>query len=493
MPCFSTGFAHQGLEIMKRIYLAAFAIVIAFAAYCQPGSGKIVFLEHSIRWMNESNFPYYLKLPEVEASVLTGIKESLREKMAFNDVLIPEKVDYRVIDMFGKSKVKWPKKPDPVHHEVAILSSLSRDQTGVGIFWTMEVIIRKGTKETYAKSVVHELEPISYSCYLTKQRWFDAEEFSFLFLDLFDEALGLRDPLPAVIPVGSYQAIEANVHQIMPVNEKYHLAIAGGMMQESNATYQLRKDNNTLKTFYYREGSDMEMVTGRGMFSVVLTELFNSVTGIRLEFDLKTKVQKRGRLESDEGEKSRLNLMWLQRKNENTIFDESVQFVSPVLAEMYDSKKDVYASFIYYKKLNTNGEELSKKNFRLTGSRGTLGVSDVHFVTGKLHGKDFEIVYPEQDGMVIIYMEGSPVAVLTMYNENNESRSFAGQRISKNKKVVTGSSSVMGRPNAETIKAEIYSLYASADLDPQLTEESVKLCILLFFSIAQTLGEAAGG
>jgi hypothetical protein len=449
-------------------------------------TANVAFFEHSIRWTNESSFPYYLKLDDVSSAVMSGVKESLIEKFAYNSVGLPGNIDYRVIDMFGKAKVKWPRTA-AAEDEVAILSAISREVTGMAMIWTMEVTVRRGKQIIYSKAATHELEPLSYSGYLTKQRWLTEGEFTDIFLKLFDEALGLREPGPGVIKVGSFSTVDQTVEQYFPVIARHELAIAGAMFDERNSVYQLRNDGKPLQTYRYREGSDI--ISSRiNVFSVILGAIFSGITGLDAEYDLKTKVEKRGRLEDEKGEQTRLRIVWLERRNNAPIGPETM-FISPLTTELLDKDKNAYGSFVYFKRLHINNEELTKKNFRLTGTKGTLGVSDMHVITGKLRGRNIELVYPEQEGMVILYSDGVPVAALTMFNENADSRSFAGVRVSKNKKSAVGKSS-FAKADINSKEVEVYSTYFSESIEPELKDDSVKLFILLFFSISQTLGDS---
>lgn len=180
---------------------------------------------------------------------------------------------------------------------------------------------------------------------------------------------------------------------------------------------------------------------------------------------------------------------WLEGKRGVTIGSVSSpnQILSPMIAEMYNDKDDVYASFIYYKELNTNNEELTKKNFKMQGTKGTLGVSDTHIITGKYNGKQFDVIYPEQEGIVILYNDKTPIAALSMVNENKESRSYAGMTLSKNKGSQAGTQGVFKKIDPSSKTAEIYSLYTSEQLNDDQTKESLRLYVLLFFAIAQAL------
>jgi hypothetical protein len=476
-----------------RKYIFSFCLMLTgvnvMYAPAQPVAGKIVSMEHSIRWMNESNFPHYLKLPEVENEILHNLTEKTKQRFNLSSLEVPAHFDYRVIDMFGKSKIKWPK-TSSVPAEIAIMSSLSRDVTNYRIVWSMDVVVRNGSKITYSNSIQHELEPVSYSCYLTKQRWLDSNEFTHLFIKLTDEALGIADPLPPVIAVGSMAIIKNTINTLLPYEKTYTLAVAGAMLNEQNSTYQLRKESDVVSTFYYKEGSDVTQQRSGGVLSAVIKEILAG-NGLNVEYNSKIKETRYGTIESSDGERDRVKLTWLTLKSEGGMLDIQDPGLRPIAGEVFDKKyKDsVRSTFVYYKVLNTNQEELTRHNFTLTGTRGTQGVSDTHFIKGKTNGHDFEVAYPEQEGIVLISLDNKPVSALSMFNENKESRSFSGLKIDKNKKVV--SSNTLGKPDPTSPSAEWYTFYTIGEIDEPATDEHVKLIIMLFFSISQTLNLSA--
>jgi hypothetical protein len=474
--------------------IVAFIIsVISVPGMAQEKKGQIVFMEHSIRWIDESNFPYYLKFPDVENEIMQGINKSFTTKFGYKLGENSYKIDYRVIDMFGKAKLKWPKQMIKGTDEVAILSSMTRTTIGFGILWKMQINIRNGANVIFSKEVEHELEPVSVSVYMTKQRWLSAEEFASLFVSLIDETLGVLPAQPSIISVGSRPSPESKVSAIFPIKNHYNLSIAGAMMREQNSSYELKKESVAMERLIYKEG--WETVSTKGaVWSGLLSDIFSQISGLSVQFEFKTKIENRGRLENTSGNKTKLRMGWLERKKGVTIGSVEVgtnQIISPMAVEMFNDKDDVYASFIYYKQLNTNNEELTKKNFKMQGTKGTLGISDTHIITGQYKGKQFDVIYPEQEGIVVLYSDKLPIAALSMINENKESRSFAGMTLSKNKGSQVGTQGAFKKIDPSSKTAEIYSLYTSEELNDDLTKESVQLYVLLFFAIAQALEQSS--
>lgn len=479
-------------------------IVIIFcfyglALYAKPEKGKVVFMQHSIRWMDESNFPYYLKLQEVRKEILEGVDERLKQAFGLTEIERPDEFDYRVINGFGKAKIEWPKTINNNVEEIALISVLSRDVSSWAITWSIEIDARYGGKVVYSKIVTHEIVPVSYSCYLTGQRWIEQDEFSRLLLRLVEEALGLTEDVPSIIEVGSMDAIAFKINSFLPVDEHYTLSIAGGILREANSAYLIKKDSIILENFKYREGRDETRVK-----RAVLSEIANNIlydAGLDVMFSSQVKEIRWGKLITTDGSPLEFRLSWLDTTNPNALVTVGKTVVSPIVGEIYDKKNpgSVYSTYVYYKELNSNNEELDKNNYRLSlaldrnmspyKSYGTLGVSVNHYINGKYGSNDFKIVYVEQEGIVFFNVNGKEMAALSMFNENKESRSFSGMKLSVNKKSIT--SKTQSNPDPLSPEAERYSLFTTDEVKQEHLDDYLTLLTMLFFSIGQTNGHVS--
>jgi hypothetical protein len=137
-------------------------------------------------------------------------------------------------------------------------------------------------------------------------------------------------------------------------------------------------------------------------------------------------------------------------------------------------------SFAYFKAPDTNNEELSKRNFRHTGTYGTLGVTATHILRGKNGSSDFELLYPEQDGMLLITSNEKPVLTMPMINQNNKSRHFFHLKLGdKNKSV----SYAPLETNINSANAQRYAFFTTKEFEQEEVINSVKLIILMLHSI----------
>jgi hypothetical protein len=301
-----------------------------------------------------------------------------------------------------------------------------------------------------------------------------------------NEALGLTERLPRKIAVGSSEAVVKQITQQIPEFTRHQLAVSGAMMRQSNTEYLLKKDSVELEKFLYKDKGSSTSTKGV-LVSQIINEILKGITGINFQYTQTIKETRMGIIETSNGDANKLRLAWFMEKSDPGSTDESTRIVSPLMGELYNKdndKENVYASFVYYKKLNTNNQELSKRNFKLSGvSQKTLGVSDTHFIEGRLNGIPFEVVYPEQEGYAIISMNGAAICALSLFNENPKSRSFNGLKLSENKKMASGGSSVLNKPDAASDEAEWYGLYTTKDIQKSEINNSVKLIISLFFSI----------
>ena len=76
-----------------------FQPVLAIAQDAQVNTFK-----HTIRWLNESNFPNYFQIPGIRDSVNSNIKQDLKRQFMVQNVTFPDKVEYRIITGFGNPK-----------------------------------------------------------------------------------------------------------------------------------------------------------------------------------------------------------------------------------------------------------------------------------------------------------------------------------------------------------------------------------------------------
>jgi hypothetical protein len=450
---------------------------------CHAKSSEVVFLEHSIRWTNENNFPYHLKLPNVRAVIFTALEQRLKEKFQFETVGIPTNIEYRVINGFGKPKINWPKSSGNGSHEVAILSSITRATSNMSMFWSMTISVRYAGKIIYTKEVNHELLPYTNSFYMNRQRWMEQDEFIDFFILLLDEALELKPPQPLALAVNSKESGMRKAADLIPSSEEYSLYMADSIMGENrHRIYQLRQGEQTLQTYVYRINDYVESVYRETFGEAILTSLVNRLLngGNQLQrlpipgtYSIVWNT-----LESSSGKKQ-----IIRESRGNDQVDGNGKPTSPVylyeIADMLQAHEG-RISFAYFQVRNTNNEELSSRNYRPSGTYGTLGVTTTHILRGKNGNNDFELLYPEQDGMLLITDNEKPVLAMPMENQNIKSRHFFNLELAEKNKAVFDSQPETG---IRAANVQRYSLLAAKELDQEAVMNNVRLIILMVHSI----------
>ena len=80
------------------VFTAAFLISVS----CVAQQAKVVVFKHELRWTDENRFPNYFHVPAIRDSVFGETKLELMNYLKVSDVKLPQNVDYRVINGFGK-------------------------------------------------------------------------------------------------------------------------------------------------------------------------------------------------------------------------------------------------------------------------------------------------------------------------------------------------------------------------------------------------------
>jgi hypothetical protein len=154
--------------------------------------------QHEMRWLDETRFPPVVKYPAVSDSLLEYAAFTLARKFNAENYSRPEQIDYRLIDMFGKPKMKSPNQTvKEKDFQASILSFLTRATSGNEVYWQMKVEVRQQGKTVYHRETNHELLTFEPGI-----RWFDEAGFQEHFKVLFDELLELGPPLAKKYVIG---------------------------------------------------------------------------------------------------------------------------------------------------------------------------------------------------------------------------------------------------------------------------------------------------
>lgn len=215
---------------MRRI--ASLLLIGASILQGYAQSAKVVQLEHSLRWASELNFPNFLSDSQFEEALLDEIGDRLSNTLEVKDIQFPAHVEYTLISWFGKTKIKSPKSSGT---QISIASSITRATVGYSMLWRMHVVIKRDGKMVIDKEVEHELEPYSMTIRFSAKPWLDSDEYLNVFLFLLDECLGNQEYEAEKIALGSIAVVREQIEKIIPIAEEYTLAVAGGVMTETNS------------------------------------------------------------------------------------------------------------------------------------------------------------------------------------------------------------------------------------------------------------------
>ncbi len=472
----SIGFFHT---IMRTIAFLVFAVVSTIITKAQ--STRVVQLEHSLRWASEMNFPNFLKDPALEEKLLDEIGDRLASKLEVADIVFPGSMEYRLIGGFGKTKIKFPKSSGDT--QVAIASSITRATYGYSILWSMKVVIRKNGKTILDKEVEHELEPYSMSIRMSPRPWMEADEFSKTFLFLLNECLGNQTYTPGTIEFGSIEIVRKEVGKIIPIANEYKLAVAGAMMADAKATYQLLKDSTVLHDFYYKDNEEWDFNLTFAPQSI-FPSIFSQITGIETYYKLESKEKRFGTLTTNDGVKRRMRLDWLEELRKSAVDHQAVEgrVISPITGQFLE-KDSLIAHFIVY----SESRPLQNVSLRdVHFQQGSESWSETVFtIIGEFRKRPFVVTYNEAEAKVLISLEGRNVAVLSLINSNPASLSAGGVRMSKNKRFI--SSGNIKKQKLEVGSAEWYPFYVVENVGEQEATEMSFILMLLFFAAGQAM------
>ncbi|MBK3515966.1 hypothetical protein [Carboxylicivirga marina] len=383
---------------MKRFIL----MVLCFLFFIQLKSQEVMQLEHSLRWVSEYNFPNLLENKSFEHELIQKIKSRLSQKLATDQIKMPDHINYRLINAFGKSKIKFPK-TSTKETQIAITSAITRSTVGFRILWSMHVIVKSGKKIILDNTMQHELEPFSVSIRLSNKAWLDESSFANVFIQLLEECLGQREYANKVITLGSLDMVKKQVEQQIQIDKEYTLAVCGAMMKESNALYRLLKDSAIINEFYYKEGWDKG--TGGLLTSeYIVKSLFSSLTGIELYYSYESTQVRQGTITTISGNKQRVKLEWLAELTEEISSDEIVEgkIISPITGQLHQ-KESLTAQFVLYLEHEPIEIKWRDAHFKM-GTEDWM--ESKYSIVGEYNNQPFELVYKEIDAYVSIFLGG---------------------------------------------------------------------------------------
>jgi hypothetical protein len=155
-------------------------------------------IQHGVRWLDEVRFPPHVKNPGVSSNIMTHTVSALSKKFNVDAGTIPPEIDYKLIMMFGKTRLTPPaRSSNAKDYQASVLSLITRATSGTDIFWEMKTEVRQNENVIYSRETRHQL--LNYE---PGHSWLDESSFRKHFNILIDELFELSPPLSQKIVLG---------------------------------------------------------------------------------------------------------------------------------------------------------------------------------------------------------------------------------------------------------------------------------------------------
>ena len=463
--------------------IAAILYLLLFPYLLPAQDARINTFSHTLRWESESKFPNYFMIREIRDSIYSGVKQVLKTHLKVQDISFPSKVDYRIINGFGKPKNELSTKMAFSGYSIDLFSFITKKTAGYGVNWSVNVVIRKDDKLILSKEVTHEIENSNSASYLTEKRWMSPLQFQQIFCRLIREAVSGEDLSQEKIEVGTIEDQEKEVRSWFPNSNRYLLKVTGAMQRADNFAACVVNDKDTVASFVYKNKLDLDIPTIS--LKSIFAGLFTGITRVGTTYTIKEKERKRGIIEFSNGVKLLIQLDWIEEVTSSTISDEvEVHTSVPLIGQIFIDKIPV-GNFIYEKITENISQGEAKVKFNLVSgsyTENSLGLAVLHRVKGTLHDKKFTAEYNELFGLSEIKSESETLASMVFQNCNPENQqSFNKQKLSKNKIFVTTSGSSLGPSSMKKeSKQEWYPLFIKKNSTPEELHSGIEILTCLF-------------
>lgn len=469
-----------------KLYLVALSLLL-ISGISVAQEARVRTFKHTVRWLNESNFPNYFIEKNTRDSVYADVRKNLEKVLKVANVELPGKVDYKIIAGFGKPKDEPAAGGASAGDLVDIFSVLTRATSGEAVFWSVHVIIQNDGKTTLDKEAKCEVENANVAGYLSNNvRWLTPVEFRKIFTGLLCEALGTGEPLGGKVVVGSLEEKEKEVNSWFPNSTRYVLKTNGAMQSGGNFSAMLTNGNDTILQLTYKNRLDMNFdpISAKPMFA----QLFTDLTGIGTAYTLKQKEHKSGVLEFSNKQQIKIVLEWIEEVTYSTTSDEVTSRITVPLIGQLVKDDQPQGEFVYQRISEILSTPETKQKLNLIAGpvvENSFGTAIQHRVKGTLGSQKFSVGYDELFSVSDLKMNDETLAAMIFQNCNpKNSQSFNEGKLSKNKKWVTSSYSSIGKPklNKEE-KQEWYPVFIKNDASADEMAEACELLVCLFFAM----------
>ena len=474
-------------EIRKfHLLLNLLIVMVSFnTTYGQDAS--VVTFKHTIRWLEESNFPNYFLNPEVRDSINTQIKADLIHQFRFSNINFPEKIDYRNIKGFGKPKEDLAGPSSPNGYNVHIFSFLTRETTGYGLIWSIKTLIRKEGKIILEKEVKHN---IIYSNDIpASQQQFSSRDFQRIFIGLIRETISMESEYTGAMTIAigpNREEQEKEIRLWFPKSIRYVLKTNGAWPSLDNSSSLLVSDKDTVMKFNYK--NKLDVATDQISLKPMLAKMFTDATGVGMDYTVKEKGRKRGVIQLPGGKRLLIHMKWTEEKTSATNSDEvQSRIISPLEVQLFNDSTSV-GGFSYQRISKALPSDRPNEKFNLTSGsfiESSSGTGVIHRVVGILNNIPFTAEFNAITGLIELNSDSHTLTTMLFYNCNPESnRSLKKINTSATTGAGSEEDTKAGNPSSKKeAKLKWYPYYMKEGASSAEVVTSLEILICLFFGV----------
>jgi len=471
---------------MKTI---AFISVLLMTLNLAAEPAAVVVFKHELRWTDETRFPNYFLDPLTHNKINQNIRKAFNDRFGYDEISIPEAVAYKIYQGFGKQKAEMPSGAYGEIPEIGIFSFITRANSGYAMFWKMNIIVKKDKKVIHSKEVSHELEFFNIAGYVEPLRWFSPEEFSRTFNLLVCEALELTPSIDSKIVVGSWDTYEQIIYQASPEVSKTLLKLKGAWKSGGNFAGKLDLAEDSTMEFNFRRNFAWEF--GLPSFSEILAKTLTDATGIDFLYDQGSRAQVNCALDLSGEARYGIKLKWYNMETISSKTGESITYISsPVTAEIY-GQKDQLGYFVYaFKQIVNSTEETQGKFNPFSGNQieNTLGIENIHQISGELYGLPVNAEYNQGNGIVMVWTGEEFIGGMIVLNSNPDHVTLGNIKLSQgNKRIMSSSTQSISKEKiSDDSQAEWYPIFIIPTATQNEKYALIQTLTCLFASMGET-------
>lgn len=468
--------------IVKTGILMAVTLLLFYSGKGQ--NARVILVRHDLRWASETRFPNYFLDHELRDSIFSDTRLELMKAFHVEDVVFPQKVKYKIINGFGNQKIEMPAGNSSLEPEIGIFSFITRATVGFAMFWKLNIVVRQNDKMILSKEVSHELEYYDASGYFSPRLWLSPEDFRAVFGRMVKEALGSLPSSEETIILGLPEQKEQMIRSLFPDSERAILKIRGNWRNAGNFTALLEAGNDTLAIMNYKEGWESEHVIPS--VSSLFAGLFKDITGIDLIYEQKVAREMKGTMQFSDGQKTKIRLRWIEMQERSKGEATGIaRITTPLVSELF-AGDSITGNFLYSRRETVHATDQTQEKFNIYSGyqvQNSLGVELSHQIEGFLEETSVFSGFNEFHGIIEVSKDTVLLAMMVAQNCNPDNQSFGKQKLSKNKKIAFGSTSVGKQSLDKAERTEWYPVYIRTGSTAEAGKLCLKILSCLFFGM----------